>query len=107
RTGDYAITRPARELLFTALPKESRFKAKNVIDTVVYRGGDAANAWVYALLGGLGLGLAGIAAVGVGIAALWSTVALLLGRTFSRVVAAEPDAMPGRGLPAQDHDEPV
>ncbi len=107
RAGDYAITRPARELLFTALPKESRFKAKNVIDTVVYRGGDAANAWVYALLGGLGLGLAGIAAVGVGIAALWSTVALLLGRTFSRVVAAEPDAMPGRGLPAQDHDEPV
>ncbi len=107
RAGDYAITRPARELLFTALPKESRFKAKNVIDTVVYRGGDAVNVWLYALLGGLGLGLAGIAVAGAAIAALWGAVALLLGRAFSRVIELEPGALPGRGLLAQDHDEPV
>lgn len=107
RAGDYAITRPARELLFTALPKESRFKAKNVIDTVVYRGGDAANAWLHALLGSLGLGLAGIATVGAVIAAVWAGVAWRLGGAFSRVVEAPAGEMPGRGLPAQDHDEPV
>lgn len=107
RAGDYAITRPARELLFTALPKESRFKAKNVIDTVIYRGGDAANAWLYALLGGLGLGLSAIAAVGAVLAGIWGVVAWRLGRAFSRVVELPARDMPGRGLPAQDHDEPV
>lgn len=107
RAGDYAITRPAREMLFTALPKESRFKAKNVIDTVVYRGGDAANAWLYALLSSLGLGLAGIATVGALIAAVWAAVAWRLGHAFSQVVESSAAATPGRGLPAQDHDEPV
>lgn len=108
RAGDYAITRPARELLFTALPKESRFKAKNVIDTVVYRGGDAANAWLYALLASAGLGLAGIAATGAVIAAVWAGVAWRLGTAFSRVVERPAGReVPGRGLPAQDHDEPV
>jgi AAA family ATP:ADP antiporter len=107
RAGDYAITRPGRELLFTALPKESRFKAKNVIDTVVYRGGDAANAWLYALLGGLGLSLAGIAIFGSVVAAVWAGIAWRLGGAFSRVVETTPADVPGRGLPAQDHDEPV
>jgi AAA family ATP:ADP antiporter len=107
RAGDYAITRPARELLFTALPKESRFKAKNVIDTVIYRGGDAANAWLYALLGGVGLGLAGIAAAGALISVVWALVAWRLGRAFSRVVEPPAAPVPGRGLVAQDHDEPV
>jgi ATP:ADP antiporter, AAA family len=107
RAGDYSITRPARELLFTALSKESRFKAKSVIDTVVYRGGDAANVWLYSLLGAVGFGLAGAALIGAGIAALWALVALLLGRGFSRVVQAEADGRARPGLPAQDHDEPV
>lgn len=108
RAGDYAITRPARELLFTALPKESRFKAKNVIDTVIYRGGDAANAWLYALLATAGLGLAGTAAAGMVLATVWAGVAWRLGRDFSRVVEPPPGReVPGRGLPAQDHDEPV
>jgi AAA family ATP:ADP antiporter len=108
RAGDYAITRPARELLFTALAKESRYKAKNVIDTVVYRGGDAANAWVHAALGALGAGLAAIAAVGAVLAAAWAAVAFMVGRSFSRVVQpARPAEPAGRGLPAQDHDEPV
>jgi AAA family ATP:ADP antiporter len=107
RAGDYSITRPARELLFTALSKESRFKAKNVIDTVVYRGGDAANVWLYAALGALGLGLSGTAIVGAVFAGLWVVVAFVLGRGFSRVIEAPTDAAAPRGLPAQDHDEPV
>ena len=107
RAGDYAITRPGRELLFTALPKESRFKAKNVIDTVIYRGGDAANAWLYALLAAAGLGLAGTAAAGAAIALVWAGVSWRLGRAFSEVVEIGERDVPGAGLPAQDHDEPV
>jgi AAA family ATP:ADP antiporter len=107
RAGDYAITRPARELLFTALPKESRFKAKNVIDTVIYRGGDAANAWLYALLAGAGLGIAGTAATGAVLALVWALVAWRRGRQFSQVVEPAGRPVPGRGSPAQDHDEPV
>jgi AAA family ATP:ADP antiporter len=107
RAGDYAVTRPARELLFTALPKESRFKAKNVIDTVVYRGGDAVNAWLYALLATAGFGLPGTAAAGALVALVWAGVAWRLGRRFRGVVEPPLRPAPGRGLPAQDHDEPV
>lgn len=107
RAGDYSITRPARELLFTALSKESRYKAKSVIDTVVYRGGDAVNIWLYSALAAGGLGLSGAALIGATLAAVWVVVALLLGRGFAQVVRSETDTREPRGLPAQDHDEPV
>ena len=65
RVGNYAVSRPAREMLFTAVSRETRFKAKPVIDIVIYRGGDMLNAWAFtALTQGLGLGLAAAAAVG-------------------------------------------
>jgi len=58
RAGNYAISRPAREILFTAVDREVRFKAKPVIDIVIYRGGDMLNAWAFtALTQGLGLGM--------------------------------------------------
>jgi len=79
RAGDYAITRPARELLFTVVGREAKYKAKNFMDTVVYRGGDAASGWLFAGLQALGLGLTGIAWIGVPIAALWAALALRLG----------------------------
>lgn len=83
RAGNYGLTRPAREMLFTVVDRESRFKAKPVIDIVAYRGGDVAMAWLFTGLStGLGLGLAAIAAVGAVIAALWGFVAYLLGRAF-------------------------
>jgi AAA family ATP:ADP antiporter len=46
RAGEYALVRPGREMLFTVLPAEDKYKAKNFIDTVVYRGGDALSGWV-------------------------------------------------------------
>ena len=56
---------PGREMLFTLVDSESRFKAKPVIDTVVYRGGDVATAWFYTtIVSVFGLGLAGVAIVG-------------------------------------------
>ena len=85
RAGNYAITRPGREMLFTAVSRETRFKAKPVIDIVVYRGGDMLNAWAFTgLTQGLGLGLAAVAGVGALIAALWAVVGVYLGRSFDR-----------------------
>ena len=91
RAGNYAVTRPAREMLFTRVDRETRFKAKPVIDIVAYRGGDTVMAWLFTgLTQGLGLGLASVAVVGAGIAALWTLVALYLGRWFERDVRSPP-----------------
>jgi AAA family ATP:ADP antiporter len=81
RAGNYGITRPAREMLFTHVDQETRFKAKPVIDVVVYRGGDVFWGWGFAgLTQVLGLGMAAVAAIGAGIAAVWALVGLYLGR---------------------------
>jgi ATP:ADP antiporter, AAA family len=90
RVGEFAISKPAREALFTVVPREERYKAKNFIDTVVYRGGDALSAWA---LGGLGA----LAFVAAGIAALWTAISFYLGttmKTWTRTGAAslEPSA---------------
>ena len=83
RAGNYGVTRPAREMLFTLVDRETRFKAKPVIDIVAYRGSDMLMAWLFTgLTQGLGLGLAAVAGVGAGIAALWSLVGIYLGRWF-------------------------
>jgi AAA family ATP:ADP antiporter len=80
RAADYAISRPAREILFTVVPREDKYKSKNFLDTVVYRGGDAASGWLYAGLGALGLGLPALAFVAVPLAALWGLAGFWLGR---------------------------
>lgn len=84
RAGDYAITRPARETLFTVVNREEKYKSKNFIDTVVYRGGDAVSGWLFAALMALGLGLQAIAFVAVPVAVLWTAVAVYLGRAQQR-----------------------
>jgi AAA family ATP:ADP antiporter len=80
RAGNYAIMKPAREMLYVVLGKEEKYKAKNVIDTVVYRGGDAVSAWAYSGLQALGLSLAGIALVAVPLSGVWAWVSFRLGR---------------------------
>lgn len=83
RSGNYAITRPAREMLFTEVSQEDRFKTKPVIDIVLYRGGDAVSSIVFAgLTAGLGLGLVGVSLVGAAIAAVWACVGIWLGRKY-------------------------
>jgi AAA family ATP:ADP antiporter len=71
----YAVERPAREVLYTVLGREEKYKAKSFVDTVVYRGGDAASGWAYAGLSTLGVSLAGSALVAVPIAGLSLLVA--------------------------------
>jgi AAA family ATP:ADP antiporter len=84
RVAQYAIARPSREMCFTVVDQVERYKAKSVIDTVVYRFGDLASAWVQALLRALGSGLGGVVALGVATSALWAGVAVALGRRFER-----------------------
>jgi len=85
RAADYAIARPAREMLFTVLTREEKYKSKNFIDTVVFRGGDAASGWVYAALKSAGLGLAGLAAAALPAGVLWLALGLWLGRQHARL----------------------
>lgn len=80
RVAEYAIAKPAREMLFTVVDQDSRYKAKNVIDTVVYRFGDFSSAWVSAAI--LPYGVAGLAIFGVIISSVWFPVAYLLGRRY-------------------------
>ncbi len=88
RVGEYAVTRPCREMLFTTVDRETKYKAKNFIDTVVYRGGDAVSASVHeAAVRVFALGLSGVAWLGAAVAAVWVIVAVALGRHHERATA--------------------
>jgi AAA family ATP:ADP antiporter len=84
RAGEYAISKPARETLFNALPPEQKYKAKNVIDTLVHRFGDTSSSWIFAGLKGLGLSLTTISWIAVPIAGAWLGTALAMGRAAAR-----------------------
>ncbi|MGI9320847.1 MAG: NTP/NDP exchange transporter [Thiogranum sp.] len=93
RAGNYAIMRPAREMLYVVLGREEKYKAKNFIDTAVYRAGDAMSAWVYAGLRALGFSLGGIAWLAVPVAGLWAWLAYTLGKRQA-VIAATAEGEP-------------
>jgi len=103
RAGEYGVTRPAREMLFTRVDRETRFKTKPVVDVVVYRGGDAWWGNVFAYFSEtVGLGFAALSLVGAGFAAIWVASAVYLGRAFNRRERQEaPEPAPaGRAAPA-------
>lgn len=79
RAGNFALSRPAREVLFTSIPREDKYKAKSFIDTFVYRAGDQVGAWSYAGLGLLGLSMTGISFVAAPLAVIWCALSLWLG----------------------------
>ncbi|MCC3860380.1 NTP/NDP exchange transporter [Pseudemcibacter aquimaris] len=82
RASEYGMFVPSRENMFSVVTREQKYKSKNFIDTVVFRGGDVANGWVYNLLNsGMGMSIAKIAAIGVPIAALWGILGWKLGRS--------------------------
>jgi len=80
RAAEYAVAKPSREMLFTVVDQESRYKAKNVIDTVVYRFGDVSAAWMSSAI--LPHGVGGLAVFGALISAVWFPVAWILGRRY-------------------------
>ena len=102
RGGNYAVTRPAREMLFTEVDRETRFKAKPVVDIIVYRGGDMITGWLFAgLTEGLGLGMGAVAAIGAGIAAVWALFGLFLGKLYNRERDTTPGQIAGTGPATQ------
>ena len=85
RVGQYAIVRPCREMLYTTVDRESKYKAKNVNDTLVYRTSDFVVAKARdAIIATWSTSAAGIALVGAAVAAAWAVVAYLLGRAHER-----------------------
>ncbi|WP_372380924.1 NTP/NDP exchange transporter [Xanthomonas sp. NCPPB 1754] len=80
RVANFALARPAREILFTSSAREDRYKAKNFIDTVVYRGGDQLASWGHTALMSLGLGLMQIPFIALPLSAVWLGLSIWLGR---------------------------
>jgi AAA family ATP:ADP antiporter len=101
RVSEYGVARPSREMLFTVVDQESKYKAKNVIDTVVYRGGDFTVAWIQAALAFLGLGAAGVAGFGVAVCGLWAWIALRLGRRYENVTGDHRESKAARAAAAE------
>jgi AAA family ATP:ADP antiporter len=93
RTANFALSNPAREVLFTVLERGEKYKAKNVIDVVVFRGADAASGWLFTVLRGAGLELSTISLATVPLAGAWLVLALALGRAQER--RARAGAPPG------------
>jgi ATP:ADP antiporter, AAA family len=84
RAANFALSNPAREVFFTVVDRAEKYKAKNVIDNVVFRGGDALFAWLFAALRGLGMELGTISLATVPVTAAWFALALALGRAQER-----------------------
>jgi AAA family ATP:ADP antiporter len=96
RAANFALARPTRELLYTVIPREDKYKSKTFIDTVVYRAGDQIGSWAYlALSSAAGLGIAGIALVAAPLSALWVASSLWLGFRQARMASA-PAPTPSR-----------
>lgn len=85
RVAQYAIARPSREICFTVMPQASRYRTKNVIDTVVYRFGDLSAAWAQSGLFAAGFGLGAGAVLAMGGAIVWGGVGTYLGRRYEKL----------------------
>ncbi len=91
RAGEYALVRPGREMLFTVLPAEDKYKAKNFIDTVVYRGGDALSGWLKRVLDVMGEHPQLAMLIGTLIALGWAMSGAWLGRRQARLDSTSHD----------------
>lgn len=83
RAADFSLAKPAREVLFTQAGREAKYKAKHLIDTALYRGGDVAAAWLHGGLAALGLAASGLAAVAAAMCLPWAVLSRRLERTGS------------------------
>jgi AAA family ATP:ADP antiporter len=94
KAGEYALNRPARETLFTVVSREDKYKAKNFIETVIYRGGDQLAIGIVDSLRALGLVLAQLSVAAVGFSAIWFGLALWLGRRQRELVRGQQSDRP-------------
>jgi AAA family ATP:ADP antiporter len=80
RAGRYGLTKPAREMLWTVLGREEKYKSKPFLDAAVYRGGDLVSGWIYTGLAAIGLSIGAIALVAAPVAGIWALLGLKLGQ---------------------------
>ncbi len=92
RSGRYGLAKPAREVLFTVVSREEKYKSKAFIDAAVYRGGDLVSGWIYAGLAMVGLTLGSIALLAAPMAAIWTVIALRLGASGELLAAQKSQA---------------
>jgi AAA family ATP:ADP antiporter len=104
RVAEYAVAKPTREMLFTVVDQESKYKAKNVIDTVVYRFGDFSSAWVSAAV--LPYGVTGLAVFGAITSIVWFPIAYLLGKRYESVREGELVDAGGAGPRRESQPQP-
>ena len=104
QVSQYAIARPSREICFTVVPQGSRYKSKNVIDTVIYRFGDLTGAWMQTGLRAAGLRIFGSAVAGFGLSALWGVAAILLGRRYEGLRAQQSQAQAQQDGAGEDRE---
>jgi AAA family ATP:ADP antiporter len=95
RWANFAIANPARQLFYTVVGRDEKYKAKNLIDVVVYRGSDALYGWVFDSLQVLGLKLGAIAACALPVSFAWIALSASLGRTQERRAATAPEPVSG------------
>lgn len=93
RAANFSLQNPAMETLFTVVSREDKYKAKNFIETFIYRFSDQLTAWGYAGLAALGLGLSGIAFVVAPVAAVSVALAIWLGRRQGQMAGSAPGAL--------------
>ena len=94
RSGNFAIQRPAREVLYTVLPRTDKYKGKNFNDTFVYRVGDQVGAWSYTAMGWVGMGLSGLAFAMVPVSAVWLVLAFWVGKKNRAIHRSQSRAVP-------------
>ena len=95
RVANFAVSNPAREVLFTAADREDKYKAKNVIDGVVFRGADMVSSWIFHLLYAvMGLTIPLLAAVMIPISLGWLGLSLLLGRMQEKRATSQAQLQP-------------
>src|SRR6266567_2185999 len=92
RAGNYALSQPARQVLYTVVSREDRYKAKNFIDTAVYRAGDQVGAWSYALVGFIGWGIKEAGIIAIVLSTLWLANSLWLGKRQEALAEQQADA---------------
>jgi AAA family ATP:ADP antiporter len=88
RTANFAFSNPAREIFFTSVSRDEKYKAKNLIDAAVFRGGDLVWSWSFTGLRALGFSMSGIAAIAIPLMLGWCALALALGRAQDKRAAA-------------------
>ena len=97
RTANFAFSNPARELFFTSVERDEKYKAKNLIDTVVFRGGDVAWSWAFAGLAAAAGSALGVAVVAIPVMIGWAILAFGIGRAQEKHLASTQGATQGRG----------